>query len=111
MANQNNADQSNPFDGWEMWKKGFAAWESATATYLEKVLSNPSVLGPAGAMMTAAMKTKAATDKAMSSWWSAFGISTRRDQERALHKLNQLESKLLDIQEQLEDRSTPAKAV
>jgi hypothetical protein len=98
-------------DGWEMWKKGFAAWETATASYFEKVLANPAVLGPAGAMMTAVMKSKTATDKALSSWWSAFGISTRRDQERALHKLNQLESKLLDIQEQLEDARSPAKAV
>ena len=89
-------------DPWDLWKKGFAAWETATAAYFEKVLANPAVLGPAGAMMTAAMKTKAATDRAMSSWWSAFGLSTRRDQERALHKLNQLESKLLDIEERLE---------
>ena len=48
---------------WDMWKQGFAAWEQATAQYMEKVLSNPGVLGPAGAMLTAAMKTKAATDK------------------------------------------------
>ena len=93
-------------DVWEMWKKGFAAWETATASYLEKVLANPAVLGPAGAMLTAAMKTKAATDKAMSAWWSAIGLPTRRDQERALHKLNQLESKLLDLEEKLEDAAT-----
>ena len=91
-------------DVWEMWKKGFAAWESATASYLEKVLVNPAVLGPAGAMLTAAMKTKAATDRAVSAWWAAMGLPNRRDQERALHKLNQLESKLLDLQERLEDK-------
>ena len=50
---------------WDMWKQGFAAWEQATAQYMEKVLTNPGVLGPAGAMLTAAMKTKAATDKAL----------------------------------------------
>jgi hypothetical protein len=91
-------------DPWETWKKGFAAWETATATFLEKVLSMPSVLGPSGAMLTAAMKTKVATDRAMAAWWSAFGLPTRHDQERALHKLNQLESKILDLQEQLEDK-------
>ena len=86
-------------DLWDMWKKGFAAWESATSTYLEQVLSNPAVLGPAGAMLTAAMKTKVASDKAWASWWSAWGLPTRRDQERALHKLNQLESRLYDLEE------------
>ena len=87
---------------WDMWKQGFAAWEQATAQYMEKVMQNPSVLGPAGAMLTAAMKTKAATDKAVTAWWSAWGLPTRRDQERALHKINQLESRLYDLQEQLE---------
>ena len=84
---------------WDMWKQGFNAWEQATAQYMEKVLTNPGVLGPAGAMLTAVMKTKAATDRAMSAWWSAIGLPTRRDQERALHKLNQLESRLYDLEE------------
>ena len=62
---------NDPMNVWDLWKRGFAAWEGATASYFERVLSNPSVLGPAGAMLTAAMKTKTATDRAMSSWWSA----------------------------------------
>lgn len=86
---------------WDMWKQGFTAWEQATAQYMEKVMSNPGVLGPAGAMLTAAMKTKAATDKLMATTWSAMGLPTRRDQERSLHKLNQLESRLFDLEEQL----------
>jgi hypothetical protein len=86
---------------WDQWKKGFAAWETATSSYLEQVLANPSVLGPAGVMLTAAMKTKAATDRAMHGWWAGIGLPTRRDQERGLHKLNQLESRIADLEEQL----------
>jgi hypothetical protein len=86
---------------WDLWKKGFNSWEQATTQYMEKVLSNPAVLDPAGAMLTAAMKTKAATDRAMSMWWSMLGLPTRRDQERTLHKLNQLESRLFDLEEKL----------
>ena len=88
---------------WEQWTKSFATWESATARYLEQVMANPAVLEPAGALLTAAMKTKAATDRAVASWWAAVGLPTRRDQERSLHKLNQLESRLLDLEEQLAD--------
>lgn len=88
---------------WSMWKRGFQAWEGATSKYLEQVMRNPAVLGPAGTMLTMAMKSKAATDKAMASWWSLWGLPTRRDQERALHKLNQLESRLCDVEERLED--------
>ena len=91
-------------NAWDRWKKGFAAWEGATASYLEKVLSNPSVLGPAGAVLTAAMKTKVASDKAAAAWWAALGLPTRRDQERALHKLDVLESRLHDLEDRLEDR-------
>jgi hypothetical protein len=86
-----------------MWKKGFEAWEKTTAEYLEVVLKNPAVLGPAGSLLTAAMKTKAASDRAVASWWGAIGLPTKRDQERALHKLNTLESRLMDLEEQLED--------
>lgn len=91
---------------WDLWKQGFAAWEQATAQYMEKVLTNPGVLGPAGAMLTAAMKTKTATDKALASWWASFGLPTRRDQERALYKLNQLESRLYDLEENLLTQSS-----
>ena len=100
---------------WDMWKKSFAVWEKSTAEYMEKVLQNPGVIGPAGTMLTAAMKTKAATDRAIATWWSAVGLPTRRDQERSLHKLNQLESRLLDLEEQLaderdRDRAQPRRA-
>jgi hypothetical protein len=89
---------------WETWKKGFAAWENATSLLADKVLQNPHVLAPGGALLTAAMKTKAAADRALDLWWSAWGLPTRRDQERALHKLNQLESRLMDLEEQLDER-------
>jgi len=86
---------------WDVWKKGFDAWERATARYLDTVLRSPSVLQPSGAMLTAMMKTKAATDKAAAAWWGAMGLPTKHDQERSLHKLNQLESRLLDLEEEL----------
>ena len=86
---------------WEVWKQGFTAWEQATAQYMEKVLSTPSVLGGASSVLTVVMKTKTATDRIKTAWWSALGLPTRRDQERLLHKLNQLESRLHDLDEKL----------
>lgn len=87
--------------GWDVWKKGFDAWEGATAQYLEQVLKSPMVLTPGGAMLTAAMKTRAASDKAVEAWWAAMGLPTRRDQERTMHALNQIQSRLIDLEEQL----------
>lgn len=88
---------------WDLWKKGFYAWEDATARYLEHWTKSPLVLGPAGLMLGGAMKTKAAYDKAAASWVGTLGLATKRDQERALHVLNQLESRLMDLEEQLAD--------
>ena len=86
---------------WDLWKKGFDVWEQKTAEVMESVLKNPKVLEPAGALLTASMKMKAATDKAMNDWWGSWGLPTKRDQERTLHALNQLNSRLIDLEERL----------
>jgi len=87
--------------GWDAWKKGFDTWENTTAKYLEQLLKSPLVLGPAGALLGAVLKSRAAGDRAVASWWASVGLPTRRDQERTLHALNQLQSRLMDLEEQL----------
>lgn len=88
---------------WDAWKRGFDAWEASTAQWMEQVLKSPAVLEPAGALLTAAMRAKAAGDRAVADWWGAMGLATRRDQERAMHALNQLQSRLMDLEEALRD--------
>lgn len=83
------------------WKAAFDQWENASAEYSEKVMKMPAVLGPAGSVLSRVMKVKAASDRAQASWWSAWGLPTKRDQERTLHLLHQLESKIHDLEEQL----------
>ena len=86
---------------WEQWKKGFDVWEGKTAEMMEQVLKSPAVLQPMGTLLTATMKMKAASDKAAAQWWATLGLPTRRDQERTLHALNQLSSRLIDLEEKL----------
>lgn len=88
---------------WEQWKKSFFAWESATADYMEQALKNPTVLGPTGHLLSGAMKARAAGEQALAQFWGGWGLPTKRDQERALHTLHQIHSKLLDLEERLED--------
>ena len=90
---------------WNTWKRVFDAWESATAKMLDPWLRSPLLLEPAGSALSATMRLKAMSDKAAAAWWGAVGLPTKRDQERALHKLNQLESRLLDLEEKLEDQA------
>lgn len=84
---------------WKGWKQGFDAWEQATATWLEQVMQSPLLLGPAGSVMSAAMRAKAEADKQAAAWWGQAGVAIKRDQERALHGINELGSKLLDLEE------------
>ena len=88
---------------WEQWKKGFFAWENATAQYMEQVLKNPAVLGPSGQLLSGAMKARAAGEQALAQFWGGWGLPTKRDQERALHALNQIQSTLVDLEERLAD--------
>jgi hypothetical protein len=88
--------------GFELWKKSFDVWENATAEFLEQWLRSPLVLAPSGAILSAVMKSKAAGDKMTRVWWGALGLPTKREQERTLHALNQLESRLLDLEEKLD---------
>ena len=89
--------------GFDAWKKGFDVWENATAQYLEQVMKSPLILGSSGALLSGVMKTKVAVDKAAAQWWGTVGLPTKRDQERTLHVLNQLESRILDLEEKLEN--------
>ncbi len=92
---------------WDAWKKGFDVWEQKTAELLETMMKNPKVLEPAGVMLTASMKLKAASDKAMATWWGSWGLPTKKDQERTLHALNQLNSRLIDLEERLAESQPP----
>ena len=87
---------------WSTWKKGFDSWEVATARLLEQTLRSPLVLGPAGSMLSAVLRMKKMGDDRLSAMWTRTGMANRREQEHAMHLLNQLESKLLDLEE---DRS------
>ncbi len=89
---------------WEFWKKGFDAWEDATARYVERWVESPVVLGPAGQLLKAQMQAKTAAEKAIAEGWGRVGLPTKRDQERTLALLGRLESRLADLEEKVESR-------
>ena len=86
---------------WDLWKKRFDVWEASTAQHLETVLRSPVVLRPTGVILAAVMKAKTQADKVSEKWWATMGLPTKKEQERALHKMNQLESRLMDLEETL----------
>ncbi len=87
---------------WDTWKKGFDAWENATASYLEHLLKSQVVLEGSGALLSLLLKLRGATQGAKERAWIELGLPTRRDQERTLHLLNQLQSRLMDLEARLD---------
>ncbi len=90
---------------WTNYKKAFYAWEGATAKFTEELLKSPFVLQPAGKVLSAAMRAKADADRRTATWWSGLGLPTRADQERMLHAINQLHSRIHDLEEQLAEHN------
>lgn len=88
---------------WKLWKQMFGVWEQSTTAYFDQLLRSPVVLEPAGAWLTSMMKLKATADEMAASGWGWLGLPTKRDQERTLHLINQLHSRILDLEERLED--------
>ena len=86
---------------WDQWKKGFDLWEQKTAEMFESVLKSPAVLQPMGTMLSATMKMKAQLEKQRAQWWGSLGLPTKLEQEKTLHTLNQINSRLIDLEEQL----------
>jgi hypothetical protein len=88
---------------WDTFKRGFDAWENRTAKLVEQGLRSPVVLAPSAIALGTVVKAKAAYDRAVEQWTGGIlGLATKRDQERTLHALNQLESRLMDMEERLE---------
>jgi hypothetical protein len=89
---------------WEQWKKGFDAWEDATAKLFEGWLRSPALLEPSGLVLSAWMRARAMQERALAGWWAQIGLPTRRDQERTLHLMHELESRIMDLEERLRER-------
>lgn len=96
-------------NAWDNWKSGFDAWENATATLVETWMKSPLVLVPGGHALAMAMRAKAKNDDRLAKFWSTMGLPTRRDQERLLHAVGQLNSKIIDLEEQLADAEARAR--
>ena len=86
---------------WKLWKSGFDRWERTTSEYLDQALRSPALLAPTGSVLKVVMHTKSATAKLVGRGWNALGVTNREEQDVALHRINQLESQLLDLQEEL----------
>lgn len=88
---------------WKIWKSGFDRWEKTTAAYLDKTLRNPALLGPSASLLNLLMQSKSGADQAMAMCWRTLGLPSQDAQDRAMHRINQLEGRILDLEEELRE--------
>jgi len=81
----------------------YQTWEAQTAAYLEKLMRNSSLLQLSGGLLNGVLRSKIIVDDMMTATWKSLMVPTKRDQERALHLLNELGSRLNDVEERVED--------
>lgn len=90
-------------NSWKIWKSGFDRWETTTADFLDKTLQNSAILSSSGTLIKAVLQAKGAASQVVDAGWNRLGITSRKEQDKALHRINQLESKLLDMEEEIHE--------
>jgi hypothetical protein len=96
---------------WDDFKKRFDTLENLTAKALEVGLKSRLFLGPTARALTAGLRAKTNMDKITRTVVGLLGLPNKSDQERTLHAIHRLESRLIDLEEKLEDANARANAI
>lgn len=81
----------------------FDRWEAWSTLPLEAALGSAKLTGPAGAWLSFVARSAEVQRRWLRTWWDAWGIASREEQEHVLHTLNDLQSRLYDLEDQIED--------
>lgn len=85
----------------------FTLWERTTSAYLDTLARSPLLLGAAGNWIGWSLLAKRLSDSGVHTLLTTLGLATRRDQERALHLLQQIEGRLDDLELRLNGAGRP----
>lgn len=83
-------------------KRRLDALEERVGHLVEAWVRDRRVLEPTAALLSGVLRSKHLLDRGLRRVWRGLGLPSRRDQERTLHLLYELESKLMDLEERLE---------
>jgi hypothetical protein len=92
---------AKPAESAPLTERLFETWEKRTSEYCERLLRNPALLSAVGGLLTSGYKNKILIDKTLTAFWKNLNLPNKRDQERTLHLLNELHSRIFDLEERL----------
>lgn len=97
----------NPF---EIQKKMFEEWERNLASYLEKTMRQPEFMQLVGRNLEMATTLQGAVKGHVQKALKALSVPTEEELTGLYRTVNDLETRMLDLEEQLEDLAPPRAA-
>lgn len=67
------------------------------------MLKSARVTTPAGEWLTLTTRIAALHQQMLGFWWAAWGLPSRDDVHHVLHSLNELHSRVIDLEDRLHD--------
>jgi chemotaxis regulatin CheY-phosphate phosphatase CheZ len=93
-----SAERSSMFQATqEFLKQSYQLWEQLTSQYMESLIRNQEFLAMTGKALEQSVQFKQQIDRLVEASLANLQLPTRGEMERALHKLNELESLLRDL--------------
>jgi BMFP domain-containing protein YqiC len=90
------------FDPFDINRKLFSEWEKKLAEFMDKRMRDPDFMSLVGKGISTSMDAKSAFDARMDEWFKSLNLPTRHDLERVWTTLNNLETRVIDIEDRLE---------
>lgn len=86
----------------ECVEQTYCIWEQFTSQYMEELLRNRQFLDMTGKAIENSLHFKQQLDRIVEATVAMMQLPTRGDMDRVLHKLNELEALLRDMNEKLD---------
>ena len=87
----------------KMFTKMFNTWEQQASQSMEQYLRNPSVLNFVGNFLQSGLKYKIYWDQFCLHSLKNLMLPNKRDQEKMMHQLNELNSRINDVEDNIEE--------
>ncbi|MEM6959870.1 MAG: hypothetical protein AAF411_26470 [Myxococcota bacterium] len=81
---------------WQFVKESADAWDRTMTPVFDAWLKSPSVVVPAGRVLSAAARVRSVQQRSMGALWRGLGLPTRSGQERTLAEIHRLESRIAE---------------
>lgn len=103
-------EEAEEYDPVEQYKKFYEAWEKSSSEILEKWVNSPLFAANIGKAVEKSSDLKKHFDEAVEKVLKNMRFPTKTDIDRVLASINNLEEKINDLADKIEETNTPPPA-